>query len=731
MDARHPAEKYFKFIIYLVVIVLVNLAGASLFYRIDLTENQSYSISRASRKVVSGLSEPLTINVFFTRNLPAPHNNTERYLHDLLEEYALYANSYFNYRFYDVSPEEGGITQKAGENQELARNYGISPVQIRAIEKDEVKFQKAYMGIVLIHGDIIERIPVVTSPDGLEYRITTAVQKLSNKISALLKLSGKIRIKLFLSSSLKAVAPYMRLNDLAGFPEQIEKAVHRLNTKNFGKLAFEYLDPSKDPALEASAEKYNLMNLKWPELSNGKIPAGSGSIGLLMEYGDKQVTIPLIRVFKIPLIGTQYELADINQMEEIINKHVESLIDINEDLGVLASHGTLFAPADPNDPMARQRQDGVTNFGQLSGENYTLKNINLKDDVIPESLNSLVIAGPTENFTDYQLFQIDQFLMRGKNLAIFLDAFKETAPTGQPPMGRPQESAFLPLDTGLEKLLDHYGVRIRKSYVLDQSAYLQQMPPQLGGGEQAIYFAPLIKNRNINKQLEFMKNIKGLITLKVSPLQLDAKRVQENGIKTRQMFSSSANSWEMDRQINLNPMFIRPPEPGKEQPNLPLAYILEGQFPSYFQGKPVPEKTSTSAGPPQSETKAQEDTLPAIDLSKIEGRGGFLSRGKPGKIFVMGSSEMLKDNMLNPDVRHPNTLFIMNIIDFLNNREDIAVMRSKEEHFNPLNDVTAGSKTFVKSFNIAGLPVLVILFGLAVWFFRHARKKRIRMMFEA
>ena len=67
--------------------------------------------------MVSTLSEPLTINVFFTRNLPPPHNQTERYLRDLLEEYAIRANKYFNYRFYDVSFEGEAGERGAMENQ--------------------------------------------------------------------------------------------------------------------------------------------------------------------------------------------------------------------------------------------------------------------------------------------------------------------------------------------------------------------------------------------------------------------------------------------------------------------------------------------------------------------------------------------------------------------------------------------------------------------------------------
>ena len=196
---------YFKFIVYIAVVVLVNVAGITLFLRADLTANRIYSISDASKRVVATLSEPLTIKVFFSKDLPPPYNNTERYLHDLLEEYAIYGNRFFNYRFYNVSAEEGELTDNARENQNIANNYGIQPIQIQVVDKDEVKFQKAYMGLALIHGDLIEGLPAITSIDGLEYRLTTAIQKMNNKISALLGLPEKINIKLFLSSSLEII----------------------------------------------------------------------------------------------------------------------------------------------------------------------------------------------------------------------------------------------------------------------------------------------------------------------------------------------------------------------------------------------------------------------------------------------------------------------------------------------------------------------------------------------
>ena len=432
MASKKKSGKYLKFMIYLLVIVLINVAGITLFFRMDLTKNKIYSISAASKKVVATLSEPLTINVFFTKDLPSPHNNTERYLHDLLAEYAIHADKFFNYRFFDVSPEEGETTDATKENQQLASNYGIHPIQIQAIEKDEVKFQKAYMGLVLIHGDLIERIPTITATEGLEYKLTTAIQKMNNKISALLSLPGKINIKLFLSSSLETVGPFMGIGNLSNIPEQMKTIIEKLNQKNYGKLEFEFFNPTKNQALQAVLKKYNIMTLSWPALSKGEVPPGEGAIGLVMQYGEKSLTIPLLQVIRLPIIGTQYQLSDMAEMADTIDANIERLIDINEEIGYLADHGTLsLTGASPANPVQRQGQDSATNFRTMVSQTYSFKNINLKEQTIPENLNSLVIARPTEQFSDYELYQIDQFLMQGKSLALVLDRFNEVLPGGQ------------------------------------------------------------------------------------------------------------------------------------------------------------------------------------------------------------------------------------------------------------------------------------------------------------
>ena len=732
MRSKERVATYSKFTVYLIVVVLINIAGITLFFRLDLTENRAYSISQASKTVVETLTEPLTISVFFTEDLDAPYNNLERYLRDLLEEYAQSANRFFNYRFYNVSPDAEGMNPSAMENQRLAENYGIQPVQIQVIEEDEVKFVKAYLGLVIIHGDMVERIPVITSVDGLEYKLTTSIQKLNNKVSALLELPNKIQLKFYMSSVLKNVAPFMGIEGLASYPNELGEIVASINDRMYGKLEYSYIDPSNDPDFQTTSKDYKLMQLKWPALSDD-VPEGDGLIGLVMEYEGKVRNIPILRVMRIPIIGTQYQLQDLDEMENIINENVETLVDINEHVGYISDHGTLSIAM--YSPYGGQPPDALNNFSSLLSKNYTIKEVNIKDNSIPSSLKSLVIARPMEEFTDYELYQIDQALMRGTNLILFLDVLKEAQDTQQN-MRNSGLNTFEAFDTGLEKLLDHYGVRINKSVVLDENCFSQRLSPETGGGEQPIYYAPIIKNENINHDLPFLKEIKEMVTLKVSPLKLDEKVLSENRITSHLLISSSEKAWEMRDRITLHPLLIQPPAPHVERQSFPLAVLLEGEFSSYFDGKPIPEKIvepedpEVEGGDEEYEDSVTEDKTPDPALQQIERIGDFVAKGLPAKIFVMGSGDMLQDNVVSMEENSPNTLFVLNIIDMMNNRDDIAVMRSKVQQLNPLSDTTPTMKSFIKIFNIAGLPCLAVLFGLSMMIHRHARKRKIQATFK-
>ena len=712
-------EHYIKFILYLGVIILVNIVGLSTFFRVDLTQNKIFSLSPASEEVVSTLSEPLSIKVFFSKNLPAPHNNTERYLKDLLTEYGAQGGKYFNYTFYNVSSEEAGLGGQADENREMARNYGISPVQIRIMENDEVKFKNAYMGMVIIHGDLIEKIPAVTSTNGLEYSITTAIQKMNNKVSALLRLDDKIKATLYLSSALDPIAPIIGLNQFSGLGDGVEKAIAHLNKQNFNVIQFARKDLTDAAELATAAKKYDLLTLSWPAIPEKGIQRGQGTAALVLSHKGESKTIPLVSAVELPLIGTSYQMVDPSLLGDELTGIMEKMIGINKDMGFISDHGSQRLTPDRMAMMQGRPGSSMQVFNQLISTRYDIKEIPLASQDIPDGLNCLIIAKPTEKFTDYELFQIDQALMKGTNLAVFADAFKEEMPPGG--MGMPR---FIPIDSGLEKLLNHYGVKIDPAYVLDKSAYKHPLPPNQGGGEQTIYFAPMLKEANINTDPEFMKNIKALVAMQISPLSLNQERIDAQGVTATRILSSSKESWLMEGMINLNPMFITPPKAEEAFESHDLAYLLEGEFTSYFKDKPVPEKE-------MGETQTQEGKADPRPTAGIQAANRKLNSSKPAKIFVLGATQMLQDNMLDPAGRTTNATFILNALDHLNGQDKIASMRRKQQTLNHLDPTTPMGRGVIKAVNIAGLPILVCIFGLGVWGRRNARKKRIANMFNA
>jgi hypothetical protein len=70
------------------------------------------------------------------------------------------------------------------------------------------------------------------------------------------------------------------------------------------------------------------------------------------------------------------------------------------------------------------------------------------------------------------------------------------------------------------------------------------------------------------------------------------------------------------------------------------------------------------------------------------------------------------------------------MFDYLNNQEEIAVMRGKKQRFNPTKDTKPFTRFFVKALNIGGLTIAMILFGVFVFFSRKARRKMIQQMFK-
>lgn len=726
-------QKYIKFVLYLIIVVLVNLICFSAFQRYDLTKNDVYSLSEVSRDSLTGLTDPLTINVFFSENLPAPYNGIETYLRDLLAEYALTANRHFKYNFYNVSTQEGELSEAAKENQLLAATYGIEPMQIQAVEKDEVKFQRAYMGLVVVYGDQLEKIDPISTTDGLEYKITSAIMKLSRKINTYATLEDKVMIDFYLSPNLKNVAPALRIEP-AKFDRlatEVNEMAAKLNATSFNKLEYTFHPLDNTRADLDAADKYDLLVMEWPDVPEIGIKGDHGIIGIAVRYQDNRITIPILNIVEVPNYGTTYYLTEGYQLETALKGAIDSVTGVNDAVGYLADHGNPLHQSS-GQPGIPEPEDSLLVFGDLINKNYSFKDVFMNRPGAMQGTQTMFIVRPTRAFSDYELFLLDQYLMQGNSLIIYMDQFIDIA--NQEPSMNPMmknKPVFMPQKTGLEKLLQHYaGLTVEDAVILDKSCWRQPLPPEMGGGDRPIYMAPILKKESINSEPIFMRNLPALVFLKVSPINVDMAYAEQQGVKVTELLRSGPESWLLHNITDFNPSNIPGPAEDQEYASYPFAYLLEGEFSSYFDGKEIPREQG-QANPQAAQNAAAGDSEAAAATTgpDIRVSESFIAKGKPGKIFILTSADTLGDNILDEEAQKPNAIMMLNVLDYMNGQPEMAEMRSKTQAFTLLDTSTAQAKTLAKYLNIAAVPVIVIICGLFAWVVRKQRQRSIRARF--
>lgn len=154
------------------ILIVVNFFSYQIFHRWDLTDGKEFSISKASKKTVSELSDVVTVKAYFSENLPSQFIGARQEVKDILDEYQAFSNGKLRVEFIDPANDEA-------LKRELM-TIGIPQLTFEVYEKDKTQLVNGYMGIAISFGDKVEAIPAVKQSTGdLEYQLTTAIKKIT------------------------------------------------------------------------------------------------------------------------------------------------------------------------------------------------------------------------------------------------------------------------------------------------------------------------------------------------------------------------------------------------------------------------------------------------------------------------------------------------------------------------------------------------------------------------
>ncbi len=695
MDKLKGEEKSFQFIINIAIIILINIAAATFTLRIDLTRNDTYSLSDRSKEIVSELDEKLKIKIFFSKDLPAEHAAVFRYLKDLLEEYDFYGNRNFSYEIVDEDKLESQATE-----------YGINPVQSREFANDEVKVRNVYMGVVIQHADLVEKIDALTTTVGLEYEITSRISKMTGKIDALLKMKEPLELTLYLDPKLKELP----IDGIVKLEDAVKNAVARSNLRNYGKIELRVVDPSTIEKAEIVSARYGITRLQWGA-ARGKdgryIAAGQAVFGMVLKGNDRFKTINLDVV--PTLLGTNV-ISGLDKLDDRINRSVSDLLNVNPRIGYVRGHG-IPELSDKRTP------DGAGLYSDILSDMYEITEIDLASQDIPDDISLLIINGPTEVITEPEKYKIDQFLMHGKSLLVFVNSFMELNNQQAQFMGG--QPMVLPVNNGLDDMLASYGIKVNKNVVLDKSC----TKVNLGSMISDYPLMPMIEKRGLNRKSIITGRLNSALFFKSSSIDFDEKLV-DKGVSATVLVSTSPQSWLMEGgRVNFNPMFMNPPA-AKDLKSYNLAVNESGKFESFYKGKEVPAEKNAKV---KSTLTLQRRLDSTIDSGKSE-------------IIVVGSSDITLSGFINHSRRilagtgggeaFSNDIFLHSMVDYLAGNFHIPEMKSKSLDYNPLLRTGDNTRFLLKVINIGLVPLFVILTGLIVWRRRAARRRMIEKQFE-
>lgn len=202
-------------------LIIVNAISSSIYQRFDLTKDKRYTLSDASKSLISDLDSPLIIDIFLEGDFPSEFRVLQTEVKQMLDEFQLESNQIFiNY----IDPIEDETTRQ--RNIEELTSSGLEPYINTDNSTGKVTQDIIFPWAFASYKDEIVKIPLLkrsitqglqeqinNSVQSLEYAFADGFSKLVNAKSkkiAILKGNGQLD-DVYIADLLKTIRPYYNL----------------------------------------------------------------------------------------------------------------------------------------------------------------------------------------------------------------------------------------------------------------------------------------------------------------------------------------------------------------------------------------------------------------------------------------------------------------------------------------------------------------------------------------
>lgn len=356
----------------------------------------------------------------------------------------------------------------------------------------------------------------------------------------------------------------------------------------------------------------------------------------------------------------------------------------------------------------------IADFIKSVRDNYYIGTFTL-DSVAQKPVESLqylkkydlvVVAKPTEVFTDAEKQVLDQYVVNGGKSLWLVDQVNMEMDS----LMTTGENLAFPRDLNLNDLFFKYGIRIKPDLLKDVMA----TPIALATGEQGSatqytqfpwMFSPMIYPQE-NLKNPIVSHLDGLKFEFTSPIELLKNPIQKTVLLQSSPYSKLIGT---PTEVKLSMVEERPEQNEfKGGGNYPVAVLLEGKFHSVFENRVLAFKDAS-----------------------------FKNSGKNSKMIVVSDGDIIK-NQLDKNFQplelgydkwtnnlYGNKEFLLNCVNYLLDENGLINIRSKEVTL-PILDKEKVYANYTNSQIITvGLPlVFLIVFGVIFTFLRKRKYTR-------
>lgn len=527
--------------------------------------------------------------------------------------------------------------------------------------------------LVLLNGVVNKFIWRIDLTEEKRYSISRATQQL------LRNLDETIFIEVYLEGDINA--------DFKRLQKGIKETLDEFKVYAGNKLQYEFVNPDIAESKEARNEYYrSLMNkgimpTNVEDRRDGKKVEKLIFPGAVVNYGGEEKPVMLLKgnsmegarqAINQSLEGLEFEFASvIRQLSSSERKRVALVQGYGETKGV-----------------------EIEGMRRLLMEHYDVNAVNIRHTPDLTVFDACIWIQPKEPYQDEDLYKIDQYLMHGGKLIFFNDALQVHMDS----ITDVGHYAF-PYETNLNDLFFRYGLRQNQNLLQDvNSGNFPLVTGQFGGNPQIRQvpwpFYPILNKYATHP---IVRNIDAVYGKFVSSIDT----VKAIGVKKTPLIFTSAYTRELQAPVRVNFNDLRTdivPEAFNLK-YLPIAYLVEGEFDSYYKNKFLPDK-------------ADQDK--------------YIAHGRDGKLILVGDGNIPQNEInrkngtafplgLDPysNTTYANDDLLINMLAYLTDEGGIINARNKEIRIRPLDKVKVSKhRNIIQLINIV-LPVfLILLFGV-------------------